>query len=73
MSASSSEETPVLPSLELFSLKGQNALITGGSRGIGAELPLLYQKQVPQSVLHSRTPQTTLLPSSSNPKVVEWR
>jgi 2-deoxy-D-gluconate 3-dehydrogenase len=38
MSASSSEETPVLPSLELFSLKGQNALITGGSRGIGAAI-----------------------------------
>jgi 2-deoxy-D-gluconate 3-dehydrogenase len=38
MSASSSQETPVLPSLELFSLKGQNALITGGSRGIGAAL-----------------------------------
>jgi 2-deoxy-D-gluconate 3-dehydrogenase len=38
MSASSSEETPVLPPLEPFSLKGQNALITGGSRGIGAAI-----------------------------------
>jgi hypothetical protein len=38
MSDSSSQETPVLPSLELFSLKGQNAFITGGSRGIGAAI-----------------------------------
>jgi hypothetical protein len=25
--------TPAVPALDLFSLKGQNALITGGSRG----------------------------------------
>ncbi|KAI5459440.1 hypothetical protein BGZ63DRAFT_361192 [Mariannaea sp. PMI_226] len=30
--------TPQVPALELFSLKGKNALITGGSRGIGARM-----------------------------------
>ncbi|TCD64260.1 hypothetical protein EIP91_004299 [Steccherinum ochraceum] len=29
-------ETPSLPSLQLFSLKGQNVLITGATKGIGA-------------------------------------
>jgi 2-deoxy-D-gluconate 3-dehydrogenase len=38
MSASSSQETPALPCLELFSFKGKNALITGGSRGVGAAI-----------------------------------
>ncbi|CAD6578257.1 MAG: reductase [Tremellales sp. Tagirdzhanova-0007] len=32
--------TPTIPSLELFSLKGQTALITGGSRGIGAAIAI---------------------------------
>ncbi|KPM41820.1 hypothetical protein AK830_g4710 [Neonectria ditissima] len=30
--------TPDVPALDLFSLKGKNALITGGSRGIGAAM-----------------------------------
>ncbi|PVH70019.1 NAD(P)-binding protein [Cadophora sp. DSE1049] len=36
----SSNPTPSIPSLELFSLHGQNALITGGSRGIGAAIAI---------------------------------
>jgi 2-deoxy-D-gluconate 3-dehydrogenase len=38
MSASSSQETPAMSSLDLFSLRNQNVLITGGSRGIGAAI-----------------------------------
>ncbi|KAF5004271.1 hypothetical protein FDECE_9227 [Fusarium decemcellulare] len=34
------EATPQVPSLELFSLKGKNALVTGGSRGIGAAIAI---------------------------------
>ncbi|KAK7417871.1 hypothetical protein QQX98_004346 [Neonectria punicea] len=30
--------TPNVPALDLFSLKGKNALVTGGSRGIGAAM-----------------------------------
>ena len=40
MSESSSAETPAITAPELFSLKGKNALITGGSRGIGAAIAL---------------------------------
>ena len=42
MSQLSSAETPSVPALELFSLKGQTALITGGSRGIGAAIALAF-------------------------------
>lgn len=37
MSAQASD-TPAVPALELFSVKGKHALITGGSRGIGAAM-----------------------------------
>ena len=40
MSPPASEETVSLPSPELFSLVNQTALITGGSRGIGASIAL---------------------------------
>jgi 2-deoxy-D-gluconate 3-dehydrogenase len=33
-------QTPDVPSLDLFSLKGKNVLITGGSRGIGAAMAI---------------------------------
>ncbi|KAF8178253.1 hypothetical protein BJ912DRAFT_930043 [Pholiota molesta] len=34
------QRTPTAPVLDLFSLKGQNALVTGASRGIGAACAL---------------------------------
>ncbi|KAM0429981.1 hypothetical protein ACHAPT_005987 [Fusarium lateritium] len=40
MSAPAAEPTSQVPALELFSLKGKNALVTGGSRGIGAAISI---------------------------------
>lgn len=39
-SSTSSTTTPSVPALQLFSLKGQTALVTGGSRGIGAAIAI---------------------------------
>jgi 2-deoxy-D-gluconate 3-dehydrogenase len=38
MAAAASDLTSSAPILDLMSLKGQNALVTGGSRGIGAAI-----------------------------------
>ena len=40
MSAPTAEHTPQVPALQLFSLKGRNAFVTGGSRGIGAAIAI---------------------------------
>ncbi|KAI8652744.1 hypothetical protein NCS57_01339400 [Fusarium keratoplasticum] len=40
MSTPAAEPTPQIPSLDLFSLKGKNAFVTGGSRGIGAAIAI---------------------------------
>ncbi|KAH7166377.1 hypothetical protein EDB81DRAFT_712871 [Dactylonectria macrodidyma] len=40
MSDPAPSHTPNIPALELFSLKGKNALVTGGSRGIGAAMAI---------------------------------
>ncbi|KAH6867349.1 hypothetical protein B0T10DRAFT_524482 [Thelonectria olida] len=38
MAALAAAHTPKVPALQLFSLRGKNALITGGTRGIGAAM-----------------------------------
>ncbi|RSL55434.1 hypothetical protein CEP53_007085 [Fusarium sp. AF-6] len=40
MSTPAAEPTPQIPALDLFSLKGKNAFVTGGSRGIGAAIAI---------------------------------
>lgn len=40
MSTPTAEPTPQMPALDLFSLKGKTAFVTGGSRGIGAAIAI---------------------------------
>ncbi|WAO95856.1 Hypothetical protein NCS54_01350100 [Fusarium falciforme] len=40
MSTPAAEPTPQIPALDLFSLRGKNAFVTGGSRGIGAAIAI---------------------------------
>ncbi|KAL6366026.1 hypothetical protein LRP88_00119 [Fusarium phalaenopsidis] len=40
MSTLAAELTPQIPALDLFSLSGKNAFVTGGSRGIGAAIAI---------------------------------
>ncbi|GFZ51397.1 hypothetical protein JCM24511_09159 [Saitozyma sp. JCM 24511] len=46
--------TPAVPALDLFSLKGQNALITGGSRGIGQAIAIALSQAGAHVVLAQR-------------------
>lgn len=63
MSTPALDATPSLPVLQLFSLKGQTALVTGANRGIGAAIALaLAQAGAHVVVVHrsESTPTTTV-------------
>lgn len=48
-------ETPISPALELFSLQGKRALITGASQGIGLELASGLGKAGASIVINGRS------------------
>ncbi|KAG8831718.1 hypothetical protein FRC17_002676 [Serendipita sp. 399] len=50
--------TPQVPVLQLFSLKGKTALVTGASRGIGASVAIALAQAGAHVILHFRSPET---------------
>ncbi|KAF8879653.1 hypothetical protein CPB84DRAFT_288953 [Gymnopilus junonius] len=63
------DPTPSVPVLDLFSLKGQNALITGASRGIGAACALALAQAGANLCLVLRPPADSSS-SSSTPDII---
>ncbi|TFK38170.1 NAD(P)-binding protein [Crucibulum laeve] len=53
------DPTPAIPALDLFSLKGQNVLITGATRGIGAACAIALAQAGASICLVQRPPTST--------------